>query len=348
MLLELINLLKHNGLIPIGNTKSNQDFCETLCVKRVQELDQERYCAKVKEDVEELAKDGWYGKDLKDVDAIETWISNFPEGSVLPYVLLDSLTIITDEQLTACVSDIIAQIRASIYKKNIGLSDAELNKLFKKHLASSSFVCACRMGDVASSAAKVGREYKKALRNAFQESEPIELCKKLHDGSVRYVYIVDDFIGTGNQMDGYIRNESVVECCAVDERIGYCSIACLIQNYPDVEFIILPIVAHSCGYEHLTKEYPNLKILYAYQIGENYNLLSEKCTLYHVPENTAKQWIQAIKVLQETYQMKSGYRLSVPFGFEDKFPNNALELYWWTKNTAWVPLLARPEDAELE
>lgn len=311
-------------------------------------MDQERYCARVKENIEELSMDGWYGKDLKDVSVIETWISNFPEGSILPYVLLDSLTIITDEQRAACVRDIIAQIRASIYKENIGLSDAELNKLFKKHLLTSSFVCACRMGDVASSAAGVGKDYKKALGNGFQESEPIELCRKIHDGSVKYVYIVDDFIGTGSQMDGYIKNESVAERCAASEGIGRCSIACLIQNCPDVEFTILPIVVHSCGYKRLTDKYPNLKILYAYQIDESYDLLSEKCALYHVPEDQAKQWIEAIKDLREKHQMESDYRLNVPLGFEDKFPNNALELYWWTKDRAWVPLLARPEDAELE
>lgn len=311
-------------------------------------MDQERYCVRVKENVEELAKDGWYGKDLKDVSAIEMWISNFPKGSILPYVLLDSLTIITDEQRAACVRDIIAQIRASIYKENIGLSDVDLNQLFKEHLAASSFVCACRVGDVASSAAGVGKEYKKALMSGFQESEPIELCRKIHDGSVKYVYIVDDFIGTGSQMDGYIKNESVAEHCVASEEIGHCSIVCLIQNYPGVEFTILPIVAHSCGYKRLTEKYPNLKILYAYQIGESYDLLSEKCALYHVPEDEAKQWIETIKDLREKYQMRSGYRLNVPLGFEDKFPNNALELYWWTKDTVWVPLLARPEDAKLE
>lgn len=311
-------------------------------------MDQEQYCSRVKENVEELAKDGWYGKDLEDISAIEMWISNFPEGSILPYVLLDSLTIITDEQRAACVRDIIAQIRASIYKKNIGLSDAELNELFKEHLVSSSFVCACRMGDVASSAAGIGREYKKVLKNAFQESEPIELCRKIHDGSIRHVYIVDDFIGTGSQMHSYIENVSVTEHCTVGEEIGHCSIACLMQNCPDVEFTILPIVAHSCGYKYLKEKYPNLKMLYAYQIDENYDLLSEKCGLYHVSKDKAKQWIEAIKDLRKKHQMESDYRLNVPFGFEDKFPNNALELYWWTKDTAWVPLLPRPEDAELE
>lgn len=347
MFLESVALLRCNNLALLETQSRIETFVKRYA-KEVRELDQEQYCARVKENVEELAKDGWYGKDLKDISAIETWISNFPKGSILPYVLLDSLTIITDDQRAACVKDIIAQIRSSIYKENIGLSDAELNQLFKEHLAASSFVCACRMGDVASSAAGVGKEYKKALGKSFQESEPIELCRKIHDGSVKYVYIVDDFIGTGSQMDGYIKNESVAEHCATREDIGHCSIACLIQSCQDVEFTVLPIVAHSCGYKRLAEKYPNLKIICAYQIGESYDLLSQQCVLYHVSKDGAKQWIEAIKDLKEKHQMKSDYRLNVPFGFEDKFPNNALELYWWTKDTVWVPLLARPEDTELE
>lgn len=291
-----------------------------------------------------FARDTRYGRNITE-EKITNWINNFPKDSIVPYALLRTLSVITDEQIKACVHYIVQQIKASLYFSHPELSDAELSDLFREHFRASTFICACKLGDAASSASKIGRVYRDVLKSYFSESSAEKICNSISQGTIEHVYIIDDFVGTGSQMKDFFSFTSIPEQCTRGFVSARCSVECLIRQHPNVEFTIAAIVAHETGCKQLIEAYPNLKFLYAYKINDDYNLLLEQCALYDA--NIDKQKCCAeISELKKKYEMESKYPLNVPFGFENKFPNNALELFWWTKHPEWTPLLERPEDAE--
>lgn len=281
------------------------------------------------------------------VSDIDQWIGNFEQGSDLPYLLLNALIVVNNDQMQACVVDLSNKIKARFYLNNILLTDAELKEKYSEYLEETAFVCATRSGDAASSASWMGHQFRRLLGRGYNEYDLNGLCRKINDKKIKRVYIVDDFVGTGKQMMGFISDEKRRDVCISNGTDCECSVECVIRMYPDISFTIASIILCDEGHIRLREKYPNVEFLCCYKVGAEYDLLSKKCQLYKdmkLGEDEIDLAISEMGNICKEKKMACDYSLHLSCGFEDSFPNNALELFWWNESAEWTPLRARPQD----
>lgn len=297
--------------------------------------------------IKRLAKEHYLGN-ISAAD-IDCWVKNFPADSTLPYVLLNSLVIINDDQKRACVEYLYRNIQADYYQENMEKSDEQLTTGFSQYLKDTAFVCAAYGGDTASSAAQIMLELRELLGNGYQEYNEHELCAAIREKRIKRVYLVDDFVGTGTQMKTFIAGKKATIRC-IHDKDKLCCLECLIRDYPEVKFGIFAIVICKKGQGEILEEYPNMHFNNAYFLDDEYDLLHEQCLAYRSIQDSPQKreqisaCVQEIEAIRKAFGMDNDYSLHLPCGFEKTFPNNALELFWWNRHGNWKPLLSRPED----
>lgn len=278
---------------------------------------------------------------IADYQTIRNWIQQFPEGSLTPYFLLDALVILTREQVEASLRNIVEQIKASIYVKNPDFDDEKLYAEYEKHLSSSLFVCACAPDEMAGGAPETMRILRSIIGGMFKEASIPDLCETIRIKKIKNVYIIDDFIGTGETIAKQLKKQHLSEKCPNEASIAKCSLQCVAANNPDVSLTIVSVVAHLKGKERLENEFPEFKQMSAYSIDDDYDLLSEGCALYR-DSLYMKQTIEDIRKIINDYKMGDNpFALNLPLGISGEFPNNSLELFWWNESDSWKPLAPR-------
>lgn len=280
-------------------------------------------------------------KPIEEYQTIHNWVQQFPEGSLVPYFLLDTLVMLTRDQVEASLKNIIEQIKSSIYSRNPTLSDAQLFSLFEDHIAHSVFISACIPGHTAGGAPETLRSLRKVIGNQFSEIAVNDICREVRNHNIRNVYIVDDFIGTGKTIETFMKSEHLCEKCICGKEIGKCSLLCAMRNNPDIQFAIISVVLHEKGKSHIRDSIKDIQLLSSFAIDNDYDLLSESCTLYRDSEYTGEIRRIVSEILKEYDMDKNQYALHLSLGVSDSFPNNSLELFWWSESESWKPLAPR-------
>lgn len=302
---------------------------------------EEKYKNYINKKVERYVAQKWWGP-IKG-NEIRRWIKQFPEDSLVPYLLLDSLNIITTEQIEASLRAILEQLRSNIFCENPNLSDEELYALWNNHMEKTLFIPAHTVRDSISSAPIITRTLKKLIPN-FESHTSVaeELCGDLMKATIENVYFVDDFIGTGRQMSGYLEHEFYCNsnCCTQTEKKS-CSIRNLMSVRDNVKFNVITVAQHNAGGNKLKRAHPQLNFLTANTLDDTYDLLSSTCSVY-IDEKYLCDVQKAIAEIKKTYNVSNDYSLNLPLGFEHGFPNNALETYWWSQSN-WQPLIGRSD-----
>lgn len=281
-------------------------------------------------------------KPIEEYQTIRNWIQQFPEGSLTPYLLLDTLIILTKDQVEASLRNVIEQIKASIYLSKPTLSDEELYSLFENHIEHSAFIGACNPGEMAGGAPETLRALRKVIGgDKFNEIAVTDVCKGISDGTIKNVYVVDDFIGTGKTMCKFMKTEHLCENCTCGKEIGKCSLYCAMNKNPNTRFTIVSVVLHQKGAEHITNEMKCVQLMSSFNVDTTYDLLSENCELYR-DTNYIKETIRAVvEIMREQNMDGNEYALHLPIAISDAFPNNSLEVFWWAESPKWNPLAPR-------
>lgn len=281
-------------------------------------------------------------KPIEEYQTIHNWIQQFPEGDLAPYLLLDTLIILTKDQVEASLRNIIEQIKASIYLSNPTLSDEELFSLFENHIEHSAFIGACNPGEMAGGAPETLRALRKVIGgDKFTEIAVSDICRGISDGSIEDVYVVDDFIGTGKTMCKFMKSEHLCENCVCGKEIGKCSLVCAMKNNPKTRFTIMSVVLHKEGAKQIVDEMQGIRLMSSFNVNTSYDLLSESCELYRDP-NYIKEAIKTVVGIMKDHNMDGNeYALHLPIGISDAFPNNSLEVFWWAESPDWSPLAPR-------
>lgn len=279
---------------------------------------------------------------IKEYQTINNWLSQFPEESLAPYFLMDALIVFTKEQVAVSLGNILEQVRTSIYQEHPNWSDHDLFVTYKEHLAQSVFICACTQGQMASGAPETMRAFRDiAVEGPFQEVSAAKLCHTILGNNIKYVYIVDDFIGTGTTMATQLNCAHSHDDCPCGATCPHCTLKCAADHHPGVQFTVVSVVMHEKGKCRLEDEFKQFKLMTAYQIDDTYDLLSKECILYRDP-NYIEEIISEVHMLMKKYQMKENqFAQHLPLAISGKFPNNSLQLFWWSQSPDWKPLIPR-------
>ena len=151
--------------------------------------------------------------------------------------------------------------------------------------------------------------------------------RKIHS-TTPFVVFLDDFIGTGNQFHGFIRQANLTRL-VTERRCCYVALA-----------------AHTTGIEYLRCKFPDLAV-------SAVDLLSARNSLFHrhslaFPDGTnsitdARAFYRQVLAsfgIRQRYQ--GGYGgLDLAYAFAHAAPNNSTPLLWWPPNGQWTPLFRR-------
>ena len=302
---------------------------------------EKQYIESIKEKMKLFIQKGLL-KPIEEYQTIHNWVQQFSENNLVPYLLLDTLIILTKEQVEASFRNIIEQIRTSIYVCNPTLSDDELFSLFEDHIEHSAFISACNPGETAGGAPETLRALRKVIgEDKFNEIAVTDICKGISDGTIRNVYVVDDFIGTGKTMCKFIKTEHLCENCTCGKQIGKCSLYCAMKKNPNTRFTIVSVVLHQKGAEHIVDEMKGVQLMSSFNVDTSYDLLSDTCELYRDPKYIHDTVELIERIMKENHMDKNDYALHLPIAISDAFPNNSLEVFWWAESPTWNPLAPR-------
>jgi hypothetical protein len=314
---------------------------------------QEKYRKYVLDKIRRYTNQKWWGNVR--YSTIGSWINQFPKDnkdSIVAYLLLDSIFILTNEHIEASAKSLVEKIRNDIFCDEFQINSGDLmyddsyfEGLWNDHMRDSIFISAQKHGDTAGSAAQIARSFRNILDTQYREIDIDAICKDVLTRKPKNVYITCDFIGTGKQMDDFLNYE--INCKSpMDNCKPTCCLIEIFNKYPKVNFNILAIAAHIDGLQNLKKNYTKLKILTANLLTSEYDLLSSK-TRTNIDECYITDVGNAVNKIRERYNMHSNYSLNLPIGFEYGFPNNSLELFWWPKSeNGWKSIIPRKDGAK--
>ena len=157
------------------------------------------------------------------------------------------------------------------------ISEQELNTFWEKYIDNLRIIPIKDSMDEGSSGVNMARKYRKRIQEDYEGDNDIvihldDLEKEIPNG-VTEVLFVDDFSGTGNQLDKFIDKDIVIDRTKKKVRN-------LPEIYPHIRFRIAILIV----YEKSLKRHKDceIEIKYVEKIGEEVNFLKNDCesTLY--------------------------------------------------------------------
>lgn len=146
------------------------------------------------------------------------------------------------------------------------------------------------------------------------------------------LYFVDDFCGTGDQFDKFLKGIHFDQ---------------FLQTNPQVNVTYLVTTIHAKGRDRILKDYPNINLKWAELLEESHAVLNASCLArYQVngfAEKIATQYARAVNSLglPQGGRFADGFgELGLAYAFAHATPNNTLPIFWMgTQNL--TPLLDR-------
>ena len=153
------------------------------------------------------------------------------------------------------------------------------------------------------------------------------------------VLFVDDFVGSGKQMECTWKREYPI---GYPRRLS--SFGDLVGNEHQV--IYVPLIATDVGIQHLCRHCPNLKVYPGYRLDKRYSLLSDESI--HWPANLkdgAEDMLRSASIRAGIADAcpvgwKGFHDLALPLAFSHGVPDSTLPLVWWD-DRGWKPLIRR-------
>jgi hypothetical protein len=153
-----------------------------------------------------------------------------------------------------------------------------------------------------------------------------------HAGKVTDLYLVDDFCGTGEQFDKFLRGIDFDQ---------------FRQANPKVNVTYLVTTIHTKGRDRIAKDYPYVRLKWAELLEQSHAVLDASCLARYKVDGFADkitaQYAQAVKDLglPSGGKMGDGFgELALAYAFAHATPNNTLPIFWMATQNL-TPLLDR-------
>lgn len=172
-----------------------------------------------------------------------------------------------------------------------------------------------------------------------QITEPKQAISALLQKPGSSVIIVDDFVGSGNQMIETWHRSYGSTVGQPDTFAG-----ATVQNGASVYFV--PIVATQHGLEEIESKCSGLKISPAHVLDDRYSLTAPDSVLWpddlkpHASSFLLNASRRAGIVDEPGWSWRGFHDLALALAFSHSVPDATLPLFFWNKN-GWMPLISR-------
>ena len=288
---------------------------------------------------------GWFGGSISTMD-LDYWVENFKRRSsnaefdpiVCAHFLLNSLIFYQDSHMEAIIRSIENNIKNRLNQSEElrckhRLSDADLEILWNEYKQHSVIVAATKPGDTGSSAHSAARLWRNAttvdVLGIVGLKDAIDFQQKTH------VFFVDDFIGTGTQMLGFLEDRLFKR----KDMYGFSTVKELIEATQEtIDYNVAVFALHETGKQMLTDAIPSLNFYYGDLYTAQYNLASHECILFDLFKSDKDNIISYIIEKHKELDPTNSYALNLPISFQHGCPNNTLSLYY-KSSSDWSKLL---------
>ena len=286
----------------------------------------------------------WNGIEKRDV---ENWIKNFGTKKKLAELILDNVIFYNASQMKAYTRFLLNDLKARVYMQVMRenefshIDDNVLRTKWKDYMDETRFIPAALLDDPTASAYKIIGHWRGVIGRGEHPISTINDIGKRYNEGVRRFILVDDFSGSGEQMQKVLKQKVLFK--GTEMEVGALSDA-----VEDIELIIAVYVIHEEAKKTLKQEYPKISIIYVDLLDEDLNFMNNKASIYEkIDEKKRQEMIDEIKRINEKImsddeemQKLSSYVLNIPIVFEHGCPNNAL-LLLFAHSSDWKQLFKR-------
>lgn len=286
----------------------------------------------------------WNGIEKRDV---ENWIKNFGTKKKLAELILDNVIFYNASQMKAYTRFLLNDLKARVYMQVMRenefshIDDNVLRTKWKDYMDETRFIPAALLDDPTASAYKIIGHWRGVIGRGEHTISTINDIGKRYNEGVRRFILVDDFSGSGEQMQKVLKQKVLFN--GTEMEVGALSDA-----VEDIELIIAVYVIHEEAKKTLKQEYPQISIIYVDLLDEDLNFMNNKASIYEkIDEKKRQEMIDEIKRINEKImsddeemQKLSSYVLNIPIVFEHGCPNNAL-LLLFAHSSDWKQLFKR-------
>ena len=168
--------------------------------------------------------------------------------------------------------------------------------------------------------------------------EPADAVNALFSGTTAHVLLVDDFVGSGQQVSVAWHRRYSVGAFQSQSLDG--------ARNQGANIYYTPLIATQTGLERIETDCPGLTVLPAHVLTEEYCLTSMTSTLW--PSNLkrdARRFLRATSdragIVEALGSEWNGFgNLALPLAFHHGVPDATLPLYYWEQQ-GWTPLVRR-------
>lgn len=296
----------------------------------VTEADVDRFCDKVFNRSRHLIATGaWSGVDRGRLDS---WIEALKshDSAVLAAALLDNLIYRSKAQFQAMFESVLLSVRLPEFAHVHDTSFVESLSARVDPLVRFAPVIAPDQPPT-----KSGPYVLRLLQRQFRMRDPWLIWPSQIvevPTHVKYVFLVDDFTGTGEQFLEFWKKQRLDE---------------VIQARPDIKVVLMAAAIHSNGIDSLRRAIPGLAIMHAELLGGQHHFATGTgLDLYREPELKKRivGRLEEVCTVCGIGQGRTGVygwgELGLSYAFEHATPNNTLPIYWF-ESDRWAPLLSR-------
>jgi hypothetical protein len=286
----------------------------------------------------------WNGIEKRD---IENWMKNFGTKKKLAELILDNVIFYNLSQMKAYTRFLLNDLKARVYMQALRenkfsyIDDNVLLTKWKNYMDETRFIPAALIEDPTASAYKIIGYWRSVIGRGEHPISTINDIGKRYNEGVRRFILVDDFSGSGEQMQKVLKQKILFN--GLEMEVG-----ALLDVVDDIELIIAVYVIHEEAKKTLKQKYPQINIIYVDLLDEDLNFMNNKSSIYEkIDEKKRQEMIDEIKRInenimsdEEEMQKLSSYVLNVPIVFDHGCPNNAL-LLLFAHSSNWKQLFKR-------
>jgi len=274
---------------------------------------------------------------------IQDWINNFDDEDQLMALnialgikfyskeLIRSSLVALSKKIVTYLCEENNELRGDLYTSDdINESKKLINNFVEKNCLFVSF------GDACSSGAMLLYYYNKHLD--FDKINSTSLCELFTEdkyNSYSYIFLIDDFIGTGDQ---------AVETW-YEKKCGS-SLGEFSQQFPLKKIALTVLVASEIGIDEIENDIgkDNIKIIANDMITQKMNTFSPYSSLFKDSTSRSKARVSLYNLGKELNpRFPLGYgSMALTIAFSHNTPDNTLPVIW-KKTNSWQPLFERHE-----
>lgn len=276
------------------------------------------------------------------IPQLNVWLANFDyEGQKYALALLNHVIYYSEIDLKRlcqyALTNIVFKFQLLDFDKSNGFQGKNelLSSELKNRIDETKIIPVLSKGNPTESGNAIARMYTTTdLVDETKILRPDQLISYIYRGSCKRFLFVDDFLGSGDQLDSFW-NGSHIPVGAGGERE---SLSVIAEKHPTVSFEYLALVATTYGLQNIKHLTSKLKIHFCEELSDEYRVFSENSIFFPNPEErqACEKYLNSLCNVKKI-KMRGWHDLDYAIAFHHGTPDSCLPIFW-DENRNWTRL----------